>query len=59
VRDSALVLDDSYDHEVWNTTSDKRVVLLVDIWHPDITLAEKEAVVGMFQKAKEDGLWKR
>jgi hypothetical protein len=44
---------------VWNTTSDKRVVLLVDIWHPDITLAEKEAVVGMFQKAKDDGLWKR
>jgi len=56
---SALVLDDAYDHEVWNDTQENRVVLLVDIWHPDVTRAEKEAVVEMFQAAKRDGLWKR
>lgn len=58
-QDQALVLDDAYDHEVWNDTEENRVVLLVDIWHPDITRAEKEAVVEMFQAAKRDGLWKR
>eukprot|EP00537_Pseudo-nitzschia_pungens_P006126 CAMPEP_0172367326 /NCGR_PEP_ID=MMETSP1060-20121228/20731_1 /TAXON_ID=37318 /ORGANISM="Pseudo-nitzschia pungens, Strain cf. cingulata" /LENGTH=335 /DNA_ID=CAMNT_0013091537 /DNA_START=195 /DNA_END=1202 /DNA_ORIENTATION=+ len=58
-QDQVIVLDDAYDHEVWNDTSEDRVVLLVDIWHPDVTRAEKEAVVEMFQKAKRDGLWKR
>jgi hypothetical protein len=58
-QDQAMVLDDAYDHDVWNDTSENRVVLLVDIWHPDVTQAEKEAVVDMFQAAKRDGLWKR
>ncbi|VEU44851.1 unnamed protein product [Pseudo-nitzschia multistriata] len=58
-QNNAIVLDDAYDHEVWNETAENRVVLLVDIWHPDVTQAEKEAVVEMFQKAKRDGLWKR
>jgi len=57
-QDNAIVLDDAYDHEVWNDGTKNRVVL-VDIWHPDVTQAEKEAVVEMFQKAKRDGLWKR
>lgn len=58
-QDQVLALDDSFDHEVWNDTTENRVVLLVDIWHPDVKQAEKEAVVGMFQEAKRDGLWKR
>jgi len=58
-QDQALVLDDAFDHEVWNETSENRVVLLVDIWHPDVTQAEKEAIVDMFQAAKREGLWKR
>jgi hypothetical protein len=57
---SAVVFDDSYLHRVWNDTADqRRVVLLVDVWHPDIAHVEKEAIVGMFQQAKTDGLWKR
>jgi len=56
---NALVLDDAFDHEVWNDTNVTRVVLLVDIWHPDINRIEKEAIVDMFQTAKKAGLWKR
>lgn len=59
IPDKAMVLDDSYNHEVWNRTSQERVLLLVDIWHPDISLAEKQEIVGMFQQARQDGLWKR
>jgi aspartyl/asparaginyl beta-hydroxylase (cupin superfamily) len=29
-----LIFDDSYEHEVWNTTSERRIVLLVRFWHP-------------------------
>jgi aspartyl/asparaginyl beta-hydroxylase (cupin superfamily) len=56
---SVMVLDDSYNHEVWNDTDKSRVILLVDIWHPDIPPVEKKAIVDLFQKAQQDGLWKR
>jgi len=61
-NNNALVLDDAFDHEVWNDTTNPpstRVVLLVDIWHPDIKQIEKETIVDMFQTAKKAGLWKR
>jgi aspartate beta-hydroxylase len=55
----ALVLDDSYDHEVWNRTEETRILLLVvDIWHPDISNAEKQEIVKVFQEAQQQGLWK-
>mmetsp|Transcript_11880 Transcript_11880/g.21386 ORF Transcript_11880/g.21386 Transcript_11880/m.21386 type:complete len:102 (+) Transcript_11880:1-306(+) len=56
---SVLVLDDAYDHEVWNDTDEPRVILLVDLWHPDIPFVEKKAIVDLFQKAQQDGLWKK
>jgi methyltransferase (TIGR00027 family) len=31
-----LVFDDSFEHEVVNTTSGERVVLLIRFWHPDL-----------------------
>jgi hypothetical protein len=55
----AMVFDDSYDHEVWNRTEETRVLLLVDIWHPDISNAEKQEIVKVFQDARQQGLWKR
>jgi aspartate beta-hydroxylase len=51
----ALVLDDSYDHEVWNHTNEKRVLFLLDIWHPDVSLKERQDIVGMFKHAHEQG----
>jgi Aspartyl/Asparaginyl beta-hydroxylase len=59
IPNKALVLDDSFQHEVWNYTNASRVVLLVDIWHPDISMEERKAIVQLFQQAKQDGLWKR
>jgi aspartate beta-hydroxylase len=35
-----LVFDDSFVHEVWNLSDRRRVVLIVDIWHPDLTSDE-------------------
>jgi aspartate beta-hydroxylase len=31
-----IVFDDSFEHEVWHEGNETRVVLVVDIWHPDL-----------------------
>jgi len=54
-KDQALVLDDSYRHEVWNHTDEERVLLLVDLWHPDVRMSEREEIVMMFQHAQQQG----
>eukprot|EP00550_Attheya_septentrionalis_P006654 CAMPEP_0198294158 /NCGR_PEP_ID=MMETSP1449-20131203/21148_1 /TAXON_ID=420275 /ORGANISM="Attheya septentrionalis, Strain CCMP2084" /LENGTH=310 /DNA_ID=CAMNT_0043994033 /DNA_START=71 /DNA_END=1003 /DNA_ORIENTATION=+ len=51
----ALVLDDAFEHEVWNRTSDLRVVLLLDIWHPDVSPTERTRIGTMFDYAKTQG----
>jgi aspartyl/asparaginyl beta-hydroxylase (cupin superfamily) len=35
-----LIFDDSYMHEVWHRGSETRMVLLWDIWHPDLSAIE-------------------
>ena len=35
-----LVFDDSFEHEAWNMCSQPRLVLIADIWHPDLTPPE-------------------
>nr|WP_277399271.1 aspartyl/asparaginyl beta-hydroxylase domain-containing protein [Burkholderia sp. Ac-20384] len=36
-----LAFDDSFEHEVWNKSSSSRAILLVDVWHPELSLAER------------------
>ncbi len=35
-----LVFDDSFEHEVWHSGDATRTVLVLDVWHPDLTAAE-------------------
>lgn len=35
------MFDDSFEHEVWHNGSGTRLVLIVDVWHPDLTRAER------------------
>ena len=44
----AVVFDDSFEHEVWNLSEETRVVLLIDVWHPDLTPFEIQALQFMF-----------
>ena len=39
-----LIFDDSFEHEVWNSNQQARIVLVVDVWHPDLTAAEVRAL---------------
>lgn len=40
----AWVFDDTFDHEAWNDSDDYRVILMIDVWNPDISPAERELV---------------
>jgi aspartyl/asparaginyl beta-hydroxylase (cupin superfamily) len=51
----ALVLDDSYEHEVWNDSDETRVLPLLYEWHPDVKPQEKEEIIAMFQHAQDQG----
>lgn len=48
----ALLFDDAFEHEVWNDGDNERVVLLFDVWHPDLTQDEITAVQAMFQEVE-------
>lgn len=39
-----LLFDYSFEHEAWNHGTRPRSCLLVDLWHPETTLAEREAL---------------
>ncbi len=39
-----VVFDDSFEHEAKNEASETRVVLLFDIWRPELTPAERDQV---------------
>lgn len=36
--------DDSYEHEAWNKSQDDRVVMIFETHHPDLSLAEIDAI---------------
>ena len=44
VEGEALIFDDSIEHEAWNRSADLRVVLLFDIWRPELTAEERRLV---------------
>ncbi len=45
-----LIFEDSFEHEVWNHSDKSRIVLIIDFWHPDLTLVEKQALMAGFRK---------
>lgn len=36
-----MILDDSFEHEVWHDGNSLRLIFIVDVWHPDLTPIEK------------------
>lgn len=40
----ALIIDDSFDHEVWHNGSTFRLILIVDFWHPDLTPQQRASL---------------
>jgi len=44
-----LIFDDSIEHEAWNESGETRVILLFDIWRPELDETERRAVAAMFR----------
>ena len=37
-----LIIDDSFEHFVWNDSREERTIFILDIPHPDLTDLERE-----------------
>jgi hypothetical protein len=44
-----MIFDDSIEHEAWNDSDRVRVVLLFEIWRPELTAAERTALTAMYE----------
>ena len=43
-----MIFDDTIEHEAWNDSCEDRVVLIFDVWRPELTLDERGAVTAIF-----------
>jgi len=43
------VFDDTIEHEAWNDTGRTRVILLFDIWRPELSEEERALVIALFE----------
>ena len=49
VEGKAWAFDDTIEHEAWNRSSGTRVILLFEVWKPELTEAERAQVNAMFE----------
>lgn len=48
-----LVFDDSFEHEVWNRGDRVRIILLLDVFHPQLAPAERQSYLEQNQFSDE------
>jgi aspartate beta-hydroxylase len=53
VEGQALVFDDTIEHEAWNESESPRVILLFEIWRPELTAPEKAYVGALFESIEK------
>jgi aspartyl/asparaginyl beta-hydroxylase (cupin superfamily) len=51
----AFVFDDTIEHEALNPTDQLRVVFIFDVWHPDLSPVEREAVRALIEAEGSPG----
>ena len=44
-----LVFDDTVEHEAWNDGSADRIILIFDVWRPEVTVEERRAITALFE----------
>jgi aspartyl/asparaginyl beta-hydroxylase (cupin superfamily) len=49
----SYLFDPSFVHEAWNRSSQNRVHLILPVWHPGTTAAEREALTEVFGMLRE------
>ena len=58
VRGKAWLFDDSIEHEAWNDSDETRIILMIDVWNPHVSEAERplirELLGGMREYYRDD-----
>ena len=49
VEGKAWLFDDTIEHEAWNDSEQTRVILLFEVWRPELTIEERGLVSAMFE----------
>jgi hypothetical protein len=49
VEGEAWLFDDTIEHEAWNRSNQTRVILLFEVWRPELTDEERAQVAAMFE----------
>lgn len=49
ITGKAWVFDDTIEHEAMNASDELRVILIADIWHPDIPVSDQPAVAAVIR----------
>ena len=44
-----LIFDDTVEHEAWNEGKDDRIIVIFDIWRPELSREERRAVAALFE----------
>jgi aspartyl/asparaginyl beta-hydroxylase (cupin superfamily) len=48
-----LIFDDTIEHEAWNGSAEDRIILIFDVWRPELSEDERRAVTMMFEAIDE------
>ena len=44
-----LIFDDTVEHEAWNSGESDRIILIFDVWRPEVTQDERRAITALFE----------
>ncbi len=47
----AFAFDDTIEHEAWNRSAQQRIVLILDVWNPHLTVEEQDWLAKLFTVA--------
>ena len=56
VEGKAWVFDDTIQHEAWNRSRETRVILLLEVWRPELSAEERALVSAMFGAIESYGI---
>jgi len=53
VEGEMLIFDDSIEHEAWNTSARQRVILLFEVWRPELATEERQMITTLLEAVGE------
>ena len=49
-----IIFDDTIEHEAWNDSAEERVVLIFDVWRPELSAQEQREVMALFAASQAE-----